>query len=354
MRVRGRRGQPARRPRNRDGQRGRLARMNFDQVARGLGWLSLGLGLAEVLMPKRIQRMLGVCGDYSNPIRMAGARELGHALMIFMQARPHQGVWTRVAGDAMDLAMVGAAFTTPCPDTGRLTAATAALAGVTALDALTATQLGGRRSQERAFSTLTRAELNHRTRSGAFHVTKSVTINRAPDVLYQYWHNFANLPQFMYHLKSVTVDDNGRSHWVAKAPAGTEVAWDAEITDDRPNELIAWRSLPDADVPNSGLVRFERGAAGRGTVVRVEIEYRPPGGAIGKAVATLFGEEPGQQVAGDLMRFKQVMETGEVVRSEGAPRGYGQKAQPPARPQGPTNGEHRETQAEPRSQETTL
>jgi uncharacterized membrane protein len=88
-------------------------------------------------------------------------------------------------------------------------------------------------------------------------------------------------------------------------------------------------------------VRFERGAAGRGTIVRVEIEYRPPAGALGKLVAVLFGEEPAQQVAGDLMRFKQLMETGEVVRSEGSPRGFGQKRQRPARPLARVNGERR-------------
>jgi uncharacterized membrane protein len=157
--------------------------------------------------------------------------------------------------------------------------------------------------------------------------------------MYTYWRNFENLPRFMYHLESVERLDERRSHWVAKGPAGTQVEWDAEITDDRPNELIAWRSLPDAQVPNSGMVRFEPGPAGRGTVVRVEIEYRPPGGALGKAVAKLFGEEPGQQVAGDLHRFKQVMETGEVVVSEGSPHGFGQKQQKPAQPLG--NGEKR-------------
>jgi uncharacterized membrane protein len=162
--------------------------------------------------------------------------------------------------------------------------------------------------------------------------------NRASDELYQFWRNFENLPQFMYHLKAVRVIDDRRSHWEAKAPAGKRVQWDAEITNDQPNEEIAWQSTFNADVPNSGRVRFEPGPAGRGTVVRVEIEYRPPGGAIGKVIAKLFGEEPGQQVAGDLHRFKQVMETGEVLRSDGSMQGYGQKMQQPARPTLRSNG----------------
>ena len=149
----------------------------------------------------------------------------------------------------------------------------------------------------------------------------------------------------MYHLESVEQMEGGRSHWVAKAPAGTRVEWDAEITEERENELIAWQATEDADVPNSGSVRFVPAPAGRGTEVHVEIEYQPPGGAVGRAVAKLFGEEPSQQVKGDLERFKQVMETGEVVRSEGSPEGLGQKLQRPAQPV-ETGKEQRKTRKE--------
>lgn len=152
-------------------------------------------------------------------------------------------------------------------------------------------------------------------------VEKSVTINRSPEELYQFWRNFENLPQFMNHLESVTTIDTKRSHWVAKAPAGTSVAWDAEIISEQENESIAWRSLPDADVPNSGAVRFVRGPQGRGTEVHVTIGYHPPAGALGAAVAKLFGEEPNQQVEEDLRRFKRLMETGEIATIEGQSRG---------------------------------
>jgi uncharacterized membrane protein len=118
---------------------------------------------------------------------------------------------------------------------------------------------------------------------------------------------------------------------VAKAPGGT-VEWEAEITADRPGELIAWRSLPGARVPNAGRVRFEPAPGGRGAVVRVELDYNPPGGVLGAAVARLFGEEPNQQVAGDLRRFKQVIETGEVVRSDATLLGTSLHDQRPARP----------------------
>jgi uncharacterized membrane protein len=152
-------------------------------------------------------------------------------------------------------------------------------------------------------------------------VDKAVTINKSPEELYQFWRSFENLPQFMDHLESVTVQDNQRSHWVAKAPAGTTVAWDAEIVDERANEYISWRSMANADVDNTGTVRFQPGPEGRGTEVHVHIEYNPPAGKLGAIVAKLFGEEPNGQVTEDLRRFKRLMETGEIVTTEGQPHG---------------------------------
>ena len=152
-------------------------------------------------------------------------------------------------------------------------------------------------------------------------VEQRVTIDRPVEELYAFWRNFENLPRFMLHLEAVHTTDEQRSHWVAKAPAGTSVAWDAEVVDERPNELIAWRSLPGADVPNAGRVRFRAAPRGRGTEVEVVLEYDPPGGILGVGVAKLLGEEPDQQVAGDLRRFKNIMEAGEVPTTEGQPAG---------------------------------
>jgi uncharacterized membrane protein len=152
------------------------------------------------------------------------------------------------------------------------------------------------------------------------HVEKSVTINRPAEDLYRFWRDFTNLPRFMKHLESVSPGDR-RSHWVAHGPAGTKVEWDAELSEDQPNQLIAWRSLDGADVPNAGTVRFEPAAGGRGTVVRVVFDYAPPAGALGAAVAKLFGEEPSQQVEGDLRRFKNIMEAGEIPTTTGQPEG---------------------------------
>ncbi len=505
--------------------------VNYNKLARFLGWFSLGLGLFEVLQPKRVQQLVDVRGDYSGVVRALGVREIVHALLIFLQGRPSQGVWSRVAGDMVDLAVLGAAvtsartgqsnitsriaergemladsladrtgdisdaaaraanraasragrFTSRMAEraadrtgdlvssigdghNGRAAARTAArvassaaeragrvtsraadqaetfagtlaerawdigegvsrfiaerfnrrpsrrkmaikaarkaarsaaigaqgaaltardaartanrfmddvstragkvanenrtalivasLLGIAAIDLLTATQLTRQRRRGDGYNDFagdfagnfaapylvrTDSNLSGRTKDGAFKVSRSITINRPPDELYRFWRDFHNLPQFMYHLEDVQVLDERRSHWVTKAPAGTRVEWDAEITEDQPNELIAWQSLPGADVPNRGQVRFmsllNRPGSNNATEVRVEIEYNPPAGALGKAVAKLFGEDATQQVHGDLRRFKQVMEIGEVVRSEGSPQGFGQKAQRPARPE---------------------
>ncbi|HEY9834039.1 MAG TPA: SRPBCC family protein [Stenomitos sp.] len=153
-------------------------------------------------------------------------------------------------------------------------------------------------------------------------VEKTVTIsNKSPEELYQFWRNFENLPYFMKHLKHVSVINNTRSHWIASAPMGGSVEWDAEIINDQENRLIAWASVEGADIDNSGFVRFQRAPQGRGTEVKVVIEYNPPGGGVGDAIAKLFGEQPQQQIGDELRRFKMLMEAGEMATTEGQPSG---------------------------------
>jgi uncharacterized membrane protein len=138
-------------------------------------------------------------------------------------------------------------------------------------------------------------------------VERSVVVSRPAQELYSFWRNFENLPRFMDHLESVTVIDENRSHWVAKAPVGTRVEWNAIVHNEIDNELIAWRSLPGAEVNNAGSVHFTPIGESQ-TEVRVVLSYDPPAGKLGAAVAKLLGEEPSQQVEDDLRRFKQVME----------------------------------------------
>ena len=275
------------------------------RLASGLGWFGIGLGLAELLVPRRLARAIGVPHQHHRLIRAMGVREIANGMGIVAFPSSPTGVWGRVAGDIVDLACLGAAFASGNSKRGRLLTAAAAVAGATTLDVLCAQQL-------------TRGIT---TRRGAIPTVVTLTINKSPDELYKAWRNFSNLPRWMKHLKSVQVIEDRRSHWEATGPAGSTVQWDAEITEDRSNEMIAWRSTEVSDIDHSGVVRFEPAPGNRGTMVSVEMQYRPPGGTIGSAVAAWFGDDLPYSIKMDLRRFKQVMETGEVITTEGQPAG---------------------------------
>lgn len=148
-------------------------------------------------------------------------------------------------------------------------------------------------------------------------VRRSFTINRSPEECYNHWRKFENLPGFMEHLESVTDLGSGRSRWVAKAPLGVSVSWEAEIINDDPGRMISWRSVEGSQIDNAGSVWFRPAPAGRGTEVTVELNYEPPAGMAGVAIARLLGEEPARQVEDDLRHFKQVMEAGEIPTVQG-------------------------------------
>jgi len=279
------------------------------RLATGLGWFGIGLGMAEVTAPEAVAKAIGVRPDDGQVATPQSAA----------------AVWNRVAGDVMDLCLLGFAFADRQTDRKRLIMAGVAVAGVTALDVLAAQQLQrGEGDLDQTWSQLRdrASALTQGVRDagrrlmGPIEVSKVVTVNRLPEDVYQFWRNFENLPSFMSHLQSVRVDGQRHSHWKTKGPAGTSVEWDAEMTEDRPNELIAWRSLPGADVENRGQVQFTAAPGARGTEVRVQLDYRPPAGAAGALMARLFGEAPEQQLDRDLRQFKAVMETGEVVHSD--------------------------------------
>lgn len=290
------------------------------KIATGLGWFSIGLGVAELIAPDRVARLVGVKPTSTSRtlLRVAGARELAAGLGILSNDRPTGWVWSRVAGDVLDLSMIGAAMNDNDTDRSRLNAATAAVIGVTALDIVAGNGLSSQRN----------ARAGVGGRASGIHVKRSITVGRPREEVYSFWHDFQNLPRFMKHLESVINTGDGRSHWKAKAPAGSSVEWDAEVTADQPNELIAWHSLGNSDVRNSGMVRFTDAPGGRGTEVHVDLHYDPPGGTLGALFAKMFGEEPGGQVADDLRRFKQVMEIGEVMVSDATVTGGPHPAQP--------------------------
>lgn len=157
-----------------------------------------------------------------------------------------------------------------------------------------------------------------RWREGAV-VGRTVTVNRPREEVYARWRDFASFPDFMENVRSVTPLDQTRSRWVVEGPGGSTVEFETKITEDRPNELIAWESDENAQVRNSGQVVFRDAPGGRGTEIEAVIAYDPPGGAVGRMAAKLFQREPGVQTRRELRRFKQFMETGEIATAASRP-----------------------------------
>jgi uncharacterized membrane protein len=299
------------------------------QLARFLGWFSIGLGLVQLAGTGRFARFIGVKDNGIAPmaVRAVGLREIASGLGILASSRPSPWLWARVAGDVKDLALLASALRSEDNRRGRVAAAMVAVVGVAGLDLLSI-ELAGRRRGTVAGE-----------RDGPVSVRKSITVNRPVEEVYAFWRDFQNLPRFMRHLESVeALGPEGRSRWTATAPVGRTVTWEAEVVEDRRNELIEWRSLEGSDVSNSGAVRFSQAPAGRGTQVTVELRYDAPGGPAGVMVARLLAEEPEQQVREDLRLFKQVMETGEVTQSDATVGGthfLRRPAQPPDRAEAP-------------------
>jgi len=145
----------------------------------------------------------------------------------------------------------------------------------------------------------------------------SIVINRPREAIYAFWRHLPNLALFMKHIERIDLLDEQHSHWVVLTPRGRRVEWDAVIINEHPNEMIAWESLPGARVANAGTVRFEPEPHGHGTVVRVKLEYNPPGGLLGRLTGSLFGERAALEIKEDLAQFKKMMESGELAGKQG-------------------------------------
>jgi len=266
------------------------------RLSRSLGWFSLALGATELLAPRALARAIGVDprGATAATLRALGVREIGAGLGVLTQPHRPLPLWARVVGDAFDLGLLGLAIGGKRTSTPRLVGAIAAVAGVTALDVY-----AGHRTQQ-AVDAASRP------------VIFSVTINKPPREVYAFYRKLSQLPRFMDYLESVQEIDHRRSHWVAKLPIGT-VAWDAEITEDRPGQLIAWQSAEGAKIKTRGRVTFTKTPGREMTEVRVEMQLGFLGTSPSAALAKFFARP---QIKGDLRRLKQVIETGEVLYSD--------------------------------------
>lgn len=275
-----------------------------EQLALGLGWFSIGLGLTELLAPRTIARTAGMPDASPAVLRSFGMRQIAAGLAILNEPDRAAWLWARVGGDAVDLAYLASGRRRQ--DNTRVSAAMGAVVAVTALDVATAARL--RRAA---------AARDVPKEDRAVRIERVVTINRSVHDVYQFWHRFENFPKFMRHLESVETIDARRSRWRARAPGGVTVEWEAEIVEDREDEWIAWRSLPGSTIENSGSVRFSPAPGARGTELRVQLQFNPPAGTLGRSIAWLAGQDPERQIHEDLRRFKQLMETGEIPLSDG-------------------------------------
>ncbi|MDT4963247.1 MAG: hypothetical protein QOF87_2894 [Pseudonocardiales bacterium] len=295
-----------------------------DPLTRALGWASLGLGIPQLAAPGWFARFLGV-GDGPRQrlaTTVVGVRELAAAFGLL--TRPAAGwLWARVAGDAMDLTLLGRALKNhDGRGRQRTFAATAAVVGITVVD---------------LYAALTRS-----WKEQAVELTATTTVVSSPQEAYGFWRQLENLPTFMAHLEEVHQTGDRTSHWRVREPLGGVVEWDAEITLEIPGERISWKSTPNAAIPSEGTVRFVPAPGNRGTEIHVAMTYEMPAGKLGETVARFFGEEPHQQLDDDLRRLKQVLETGEVVRSEGAPGGKRARREFPQHPARPLTREEME------------
>lgn len=248
-----------------------------ESLAVGLGWLSLAIGVAELAAPQHVARAIGIAPNERTltALRASGAREVAAGLAILSQPENPTWLWSRVAGDALDLATLAGTISSPGTDTRRAVLATAAVLGRTALDVLCARQLSAPHHGHDAYGRAADGRLQT-ARDRRVRVSESITINHPLERIEQRWSDLDSLPEAL-RLCGRSSDDSG----------------------------------------DRAIVELRHAPGGRGTEVRVEIEYSPRGGVLGAALAKVIGADPTGQVRQDLRRLKQMVETGDVMVSDG-------------------------------------
>lgn len=291
--------------------RGRRSQGRDGALARGLGWFSIAFGMAELVAPRAITRALGLRGQ-EGLVQAYGLREIGTGIGILTAADPAPWIWGRVGGDALDLATVAGGLGSS--KRGGALLALAALGGVAAVDVACGRQLG--RDREKADSDGRGAGAP----ADAPEAERSITIAKTAQELYERWRDPGTLTRVMAPFAVVHASEGGNLQWQVAGPLGQNLDWETETTGDRPGEATGWRSLPGAQVPSEGLIRFCPATGGRGTVATLRVRFDPPGGVLGDAVARLLGGlVPATVVDTALRRFKSLVETGEIPTTERQP-----------------------------------
>jgi uncharacterized membrane protein len=269
------------------------------RVGRGLGWFSIGLGLAEIAAPQAVARMIGVPAKTS-VLRMVGVREILTGVGLLTQPEAPGWRWARVVGDVMDLALLGTSARQDGSDSRKTATASMAVLGITAVDIAAGVSAASRNGED--------GQEEERPKKAI------LTIDRSPEECYRAWTDPAVLNRVMTGIESVRYMDGKRSHWVMRSPNGDSVEWDSEITEDVPNRRLAWRSVPGSEFQSSGAVTFDAAPGGRGTIVRMETKVESGGPLVARILGAMKGHN-------DLLRFKQLLETGTIPKTEGQPSG---------------------------------
>ena len=289
---------------------GRMQRRIPDDIAHAsspminaLGWLSIGLGLVQLVAPRSVARASGLRDVSPLWIRAIGLREIACGVGLLRGETRPAWRWSRMAGDAIDLSLLGMAMARRRNAGSRLATTAAVVAGVTAIDYLASAQLAPRKL----------SELPAPGKEGLA-LQKSLIVNRSADDCYRAWRDLENLPRFMPGLQSVQVIDARRSRWNS-----VEGVWIGELTQERPGQAMRWRAAENH--AETGALELSPAPDGRGTVVTMQLHMQAPAGKVGAAVAGLFSQAPAYKIETTLRRFKQWMETGEVSTTEGQPSG---------------------------------
>jgi uncharacterized membrane protein len=266
------------------------------------GWLSVGVGLTELVAPRQAAGLLGLppTSRMVKTLRLLSLREISNGLAILQRPSDPAALWARVAGDGLGITLLSQQLGAPATSRARVLLSLALLGGVAFADlrsAMAMARLDGVRGWEAG---------------KGFDMKAAITINRSVQDVYRFWRQFETFPGFMRNFEEVERLDDCRSRWTFAGPAGVHLDWEAEIVADEPDRLIGWRSTPGSVVDHLGAVRFAHARGGRGTEARVELTYRPPVGEMGRSAAWLFGSDPHGEVRKDLRRVKHLLEIGDM------------------------------------------
>lgn len=290
----------------RQGTAGIQSALASEAMVRGLGWLSVGLGLTALLAPRELGSYTGLKGRTAL-LRVTGARELLSGLGLLTRPENCGWIWARVLGDLIDLAVLAGASGRSSRGRGRALASLGVVSAITAFDLGTAVQRTRLKSSG--------------ARAPDIYLERSLLINKSPAECYAFWRDISNLARFTARVVSITALDERRARWIVALPGQRQLQWDSELTVEVPGQRIQWRALSGAPFQHAGAVVFEAAPGKRGTLVKVSMHYKAPGGSIGAGLVQWLGPDPFGEVRENLRRFKQLIETGEIPTTEGQPAG---------------------------------